>query len=57
MRSFLNAIKGFPHAEERSKGASRSTHGRDASNFLTASCAEKTKEGDAALDHLNASEH
>jgi hypothetical protein len=37
MRDFLNAIKGFPHAEEHPKGASRSTHGRDAANFLTAS--------------------
>jgi hypothetical protein len=34
MRDFLNAIKGFPHAEEHPKGASRSTHGRDAANFL-----------------------
>jgi hypothetical protein len=36
MRHFLNAIKGFPHAEEHPKGASRSTHGRNAANFLTA---------------------
>jgi hypothetical protein len=36
MRDFLNAIKGFPHAEEHPKGASRSTHGRNAANFLTA---------------------
>jgi hypothetical protein len=39
MRNFLNAIKGFPHAEERPKGASRSTHSRRAANFLTASFA------------------
>jgi hypothetical protein len=26
MRIFLNAIKELPHAEERPKGASRSTH-------------------------------
>jgi hypothetical protein len=26
MRNFINAIKGLPHAEERQKGASRSTH-------------------------------
>jgi TonB family protein len=30
MMSFLNAIQGFPHAEERPTGASRSTHDRDA---------------------------
>jgi hypothetical protein len=28
MRNFLNAINGFPHAEERPEGASRSTHDR-----------------------------
>ncbi len=28
MRDFLNATKGFPHAEEHPKGASRSTHPR-----------------------------
>jgi hypothetical protein len=57
MRDFLNAIKGFPHAEEHPKGASRSTHGRDAAYFLAASFAGKTKDGDAALNHVNASEH
>jgi hypothetical protein len=30
MRNSANAIKVFPHAEERSKSASRSTHDRDA---------------------------
>jgi hypothetical protein len=30
MRTFLNAIKDIPHAEERLKGASRSTHDVDA---------------------------
>jgi hypothetical protein len=35
MRNFLNGIKGFPHAEERSEGASRSTHRRAAASFLT----------------------
>src|SRR5262249_44263557 len=33
MRNFLNAIKGTPHAEERPKGASRSTYGRNAAFF------------------------
>jgi hypothetical protein len=37
MRNFLNAIKDFPHAEERPAGASRSTHSRPAANFLTPS--------------------
>jgi hypothetical protein len=37
MRSFLNTIKDFPHAEERPRGASRSTHSRNAAKFLTAS--------------------
>jgi hypothetical protein len=37
MRNFLNAIRGFPHAEERPAGASRSAHSRGAANFLTAS--------------------
>src|SRR6516164_2878302 len=37
MRNFLNAIKDFHHAEERSAGASRSTHNGDACNFLTTS--------------------
>jgi hypothetical protein len=35
MRDFLYAIRGFPHPEEHPEGASRSTHGRDAANFLT----------------------
>jgi hypothetical protein len=30
MRTFLNAINDTPHAEERPKGASRSTHDVDA---------------------------
>jgi hypothetical protein len=30
MRTFINAIKDIPHAEERLKGASRSTHDGDA---------------------------
>jgi hypothetical protein len=30
MRTFLNAINDIPHAEERLKGASRSTHDIDA---------------------------
>ncbi|HEY4039985.1 MAG TPA: hypothetical protein VGM15_14280, partial [Burkholderiaceae bacterium] len=30
MRTFLNGIKDIPHAEERLKGASRSTHYVDA---------------------------
>jgi hypothetical protein len=30
MRTFLNALKDIPHAEERLKGASRSTHDVDA---------------------------
>ena len=29
MRDFLNAIKSLPHPEERPKGASRRTHGRE----------------------------
>ena len=33
MRDFLNAIEGFPHAEERPPGASRSTQQRDCSPF------------------------
>jgi hypothetical protein len=37
MRDFINFIKGFPHAEERLRGASRSTHHIDAANFLTGS--------------------
>jgi hypothetical protein len=45
MRDFLNALKGFPHAEEHPKGASRSTHGCDAANFLTASFAGKARRG------------
>jgi hypothetical protein len=44
MRNFLSAINGFPHAEERPEGASRSTHSRGAANFLTASLAGTTKE-------------
>jgi hypothetical protein len=35
----LNAIKGLPHAEEPSKGVSRSTHGRIAGTFFTSSFA------------------
>jgi hypothetical protein len=34
MRSFLNAIKELAHAEERPKGASRSTHGFAAAHLL-----------------------
>jgi hypothetical protein len=34
MRTFLNAIKDTPHAEERLKGASRSTHKVDAALAL-----------------------
>jgi hypothetical protein len=34
MRNFLNAIKGFPHPEERPEGASRSTHDHHAANFF-----------------------
>src|SRR5437868_15165425 len=37
MRNSSHAINDFPHAEERLPGASRSTHSRDAANFLTAS--------------------
>ncbi len=37
MRNFLNAIKAFPHAEERPEGASRSTHDRSAVNSFTTS--------------------
>jgi hypothetical protein len=43
MRDFLYAIRGFPHAEEHPEGASRSTHGRDAANFLTPSLAGATE--------------
>ena len=35
----------LPHAEERPTGASRSTHRRDAANFLTASFAGETSRG------------
>jgi len=44
-RTFLNAIRDIPHAEERSESASRSTHDRDAAlrtNSFTASCAGVT---------------
>jgi hypothetical protein len=33
MRDFLNATKGLPHAEERLKGASRSTHSLPAAHL------------------------
>jgi hypothetical protein len=32
MRNFINAIDEIPHAEERSKSASRSTHDVDAAS-------------------------
>jgi hypothetical protein len=51
MRSFLNAIKGSPHAEEHPEGASRSTRDRAAANFFTASFAGKTRVFRA--NHLN----
>ena len=50
------AIKGFPHAEEHPKGASRSTHGCDAANFLTASFRRESEEG-GQLTGPNGSEH
>jgi quinoprotein dehydrogenase-associated probable ABC transporter substrate-binding protein len=49
MRIFLYAIRGFPPAEEHPKGASRSTHGLAAANFLTASCAEVTRGGEKRI--------
>jgi hypothetical protein len=33
MKDFLNAIINLPHAEERQKGASRSTHGLNTARF------------------------
>src|SRR6516164_4582589 len=37
VRDFFNNINDSPYAEEPPAGASRSTHGRDAADFLTAS--------------------
>jgi hypothetical protein len=34
MRNFFNAIEDFPHGEECPQGASRTTHGADAVQFL-----------------------
>jgi hypothetical protein len=48
MRNLLTAIKGLPDAEWRATGAYRSTHGRDAANFLTASIAGEN----GRLSHL-----
>jgi hypothetical protein len=42
MRNCVNAIKDFPHAEERPTGASRSTHNGGAANFLTPAFARVT---------------
>jgi hypothetical protein len=63
MRSFLNAINGLPHAEERPRGrvskhaAPRCSSSFCASvNFLTASFAGKTRRG-ISLNHPNASKH
>jgi putative endonuclease len=38
MRTFLNAIKDRPHAEERPKGASRSTPDVDAAFLIVSAC-------------------
>ena len=57
MRDFLNAIKGFPHAEEHPKGASRSTHGRDAANFLTASLRREDENRRIPVNEPYESEH
>ena len=54
---FLNAIRGLPHAEERPGGASRSTHNRDAANFLTVSCAGLTRKAAGLLDKTSRSGH
>ena len=34
MRNFFNAIEDFPYGEECPQGASRTTHGNDAVQFL-----------------------
>jgi len=43
MSIFLNPIRRFPHAEERSKSASRSMRNRHAANFLPPAFAGMTE--------------
>ena len=51
MRDFVRAIKGSPHAEEHPKGASRSTHDRDASVFSISESGAYEWMGSRPRDH------